>query len=78
MDTPEAASTQSRLAASLAASSTAVVAETRTEARVAVERRLAKCSRRRGVIIGCVRRNTVGLAIHASLSVRSKPSLAVS
>lgn len=72
-----AASTKTRLAASLA-SRTTIVAEARADARVSLERRLAKGGRRRRMVIGRIGGNTVGLAIHVALAVGAKSSLTIS
>lgn len=78
MNAAEAATTQSRLATSLASSGTAIVAETRAKTALSMQRRLGKGSRRRRVVVGSVRRDAIRLAVHASLAIWTKTALTIS
>jgi hypothetical protein len=79
VDAAERAGTKTWLASSLAGSNTTVITQTRcSQTTVAVEGRLTESSGRWAVVIRCVRGHLVGLAVHATLSIWAKSSLAIS
>jgi hypothetical protein len=77
--TEAAAAAETRLTATLSRIASAVISEARAQTRVAVSRGLVKGAGGRSVVIRRVRRDSVRLAIHASLAtVRTEASLTVS
>lgn len=74
----KASGTEARLRASLASRTAAVVTQTRAGGVVAVSIGWCKVTGRAGVFIRRVGRHAVWLAVHATLSVRTKVTLAVS